>query len=99
MVVGVVPYGVAAATHLGQQLGIAVGIIPNHKEGGLGPELVEHVEHIGRCLGDRAVVKRQIDGALTRAHPPHSVGIEPSEETCRLFDEHQRILVSPATAS
>ena len=89
MIVGVVADGMTAPTHLFEKFRIAVSIVAHHKEGGLGSNLVEHVEHKRRGLGNRAVVESQINRLLATVHPPQSMRIEPSQEACGLFNQHQ----------
>ena len=88
MVVGMIPNGMTTPTHLLKQFGITMGIVAHHEECCLCPELVEDIENIRRSLRDGTVVESQIDHPLIRIHPPYGMGINPSQEPRRLFNEH-----------
>ena len=96
VVVGVVAYAVPPRLHLGQQVGILLGILAHHEEGGLGPIPVQHVQDKRGGLGDGAVIEGEIHDPLPPVHPPQGVRVYPSEEYRRLLYDH---FLSPSVAS
>ena len=64
------------------------GIFTYHEERSLCSKAVERIEDEGRCLWYGTVVESEIDDLPMRLYPPQSVGIEPTEDFRRLFNEH-----------
>ncbi len=64
----VVPYPVAAAAHLFQQMRIAPGIVGHHKESGLYAVAVKQIEHPWSDFRHRAIVECKVNRLASALH-------------------------------
>ena len=72
---GMVAVGVAAPFDFLKHFGVLSHIVADHEEGGFDVVAVKHVEHPRRLLGDRAVVKSEIDDLFSPVeYTPYSFG-------------------------
>ena len=88
-----VAYGVSTKANLLEQMRVLGSIVTHHEEGCLCFEAVQSVENEWCSLGDWTIVEGKIDSLPVRVYPPQCVGIEPSEDSWRLLDEHDTYLL------
>ena len=93
VIVGMIAYLVTAPTDFLQKMGVFYGILADHKESGLGMETVQGVKNERSSLGNRAVIKSQVNRLLMTIHSPQGMWEKPTQEYSGLLDYHLEMIL------